>query len=339
MSIAVVCTNCSAKLNAPDSAAGKKVKCPKCQTSMIVPEPLPEEPAFEVVDEPEPAKKPKAKATVADDEEEEEKPRKNRVEAESEEEEKPRKKRQAERDEDDEERPKKKRKKQEESEGNSMMVRNIIGGVVLLVLLGVAGWVYYDKFGKKDPGGSRDTSPDTTPPNLTMPQNFPRPPGGQKITPVDPGGNVGNTPNNPNTLTSPAGFKVTFPGPYKVDQGLANKMKLDLGLDTTVYVCEGPGQKCAIAVFDLPPRANASEKKGHYEKILEVISMDLSPVSRRHVVAGGLNWEEVARKSDKGTVHNITRLLQTNTHVLVLATDGTFNDAIGKFFDSFELVK
>ena len=58
MSIAVVCPNCSAKLNAPDGAAGKKVKCPKCQTAMLVPEALPADPSLKWWSEPQPAKKP-----------------------------------------------------------------------------------------------------------------------------------------------------------------------------------------------------------------------------------------------------------------------------------------
>ncbi len=37
MPIPVVCGNCQTRLNAPDAAAGKKVKCPKCQTVMAVP--------------------------------------------------------------------------------------------------------------------------------------------------------------------------------------------------------------------------------------------------------------------------------------------------------------
>jgi hypothetical protein len=43
MPIAVLCPGCGAELNAPDSAAGKQVKCPRtgCGTLMIVPELLP----------------------------------------------------------------------------------------------------------------------------------------------------------------------------------------------------------------------------------------------------------------------------------------------------------
>ncbi|MBN9518901.1 hypothetical protein J0H58_10345 [bacterium] len=37
MPIPVVCANCQTRLNAPDAAAGKKVKCPKCQAVMAVP--------------------------------------------------------------------------------------------------------------------------------------------------------------------------------------------------------------------------------------------------------------------------------------------------------------
>ncbi len=48
MPIPVVCGNCQTRLNAPDAAAGRKVKCPKCQTVMAVPalaEPPPPPPA------------------------------------------------------------------------------------------------------------------------------------------------------------------------------------------------------------------------------------------------------------------------------------------------------
>ncbi|HSQ56736.1 MAG TPA: hypothetical protein VLM40_13425, partial [Gemmata sp.] len=117
MSIPVVCSECSARLNAPDSATGKKVKCPKCQTVLVVPTPRVEQAAFEVVED-EPAKKPTARPKVKTD-----------VMLEDDEDEKPRKKRAAvERDDEDEDdRP---RKKKKPAAGNPMMVRNIIGGGV-----------------------------------------------------------------------------------------------------------------------------------------------------------------------------------------------------------------
>ncbi len=51
MPIPVVCGSCSAKLMAPDAAAGKKVKCKNCQAVIAVPVPVAEEESdFEFVD-------------------------------------------------------------------------------------------------------------------------------------------------------------------------------------------------------------------------------------------------------------------------------------------------
>ncbi|MBY0512445.1 MAG: zinc-ribbon domain-containing protein [Gemmataceae bacterium] len=55
MSITVTCTGCAARIEAPDSAGGKKVKCRKCQAVTAVPSPMPATPApavFGVVEEP-----------------------------------------------------------------------------------------------------------------------------------------------------------------------------------------------------------------------------------------------------------------------------------------------
>ena len=52
MPIPVVCGSCAAKLVAPDAAAGKKVKCRKCQAVIAVPTPAvaEEESDFEFVE-------------------------------------------------------------------------------------------------------------------------------------------------------------------------------------------------------------------------------------------------------------------------------------------------
>lgn len=160
MSIAVVCPECSAKLNAPDSAAGKRVKCPKCQTGITVPAAVAEEAAFEeVVDEPAPQPKPRPKArAIADNDDDVEKPRKRRVEPEVED------------DDADDDRPRKKRKRAaDEDASGSRMTRNIIGGVVLLILLGVAGWVYYDKYGKPPREIIVERTPEAEAPAVFMP--------------------------------------------------------------------------------------------------------------------------------------------------------------------------
>src|SRR5678815_1216140 len=45
MRLQVVCSSCNAKLKAPDTAAGKKTKCPKCQAIISVPLDAPQAPA------------------------------------------------------------------------------------------------------------------------------------------------------------------------------------------------------------------------------------------------------------------------------------------------------
>jgi hypothetical protein len=44
MPIPVVCPSCATKLRAPDNMAGRKTKCPKCGTAVVVPSPAPEAP-------------------------------------------------------------------------------------------------------------------------------------------------------------------------------------------------------------------------------------------------------------------------------------------------------
>lgn len=52
MPIAIICGSCEAKLNAPDAAAGKRVKCPKCGVLLEIPKPEPEpSPDFEVIED------------------------------------------------------------------------------------------------------------------------------------------------------------------------------------------------------------------------------------------------------------------------------------------------
>src|SRR5438105_4634580 len=72
MPIVVTCTNCSARLKAPDNIAGKKIKCPKCATILLVPLPQDEpEPAEERVASERPAAPPpRPRPRLADESEE-----------------------------------------------------------------------------------------------------------------------------------------------------------------------------------------------------------------------------------------------------------------------------
>jgi hypothetical protein len=176
MSIAVVCSNCSAKLNAPDGAAGKKVKCPKCQSPIVVPDAV----QFEVVeDEPAPAKRPggkpaRVKAAI-EDEDDDDRPRKKRRTLEDD-------------DEEDDDRPrKKKRKKGGDEEGGVSMTRNIVMGVVLIILVAVAAYIFYDRSQKQKEADQQKSSSNaggnTTPRNdpgrnVPLPKRDPAPIGG-----------------------------------------------------------------------------------------------------------------------------------------------------------------
>lgn len=193
MSLTAVCPGCSAKVTAPDAAAGKKVRCPKCQAAVPVPSAAPEVDDFEVVDEApaKPKKKPavveddrddddrprKKKPAVVEDAEDEDRPRKKKrvvVEDADEDEDRPRKKRRDDQDEDDEEdddRPRKKKRRsrddddEDEEKAGVSMTRNIIMGTVLLILVGVAVFIFYGKYHEGDDGAKK------TEPRLVGPED------------------------------------------------------------------------------------------------------------------------------------------------------------------------
>ena len=56
MAITVRCPECGKRLQAPDSAAGKRAKCPNCSKVLVIPEPVYE--AEEFAEEPAPAPAP-----------------------------------------------------------------------------------------------------------------------------------------------------------------------------------------------------------------------------------------------------------------------------------------
>ncbi len=81
MPIVVVCP-CGAKLKAPDAAAGKRVKCPKCASALLVP--APEADYVEVEDDPSPAPTPaKRKPQLIEDDEDAPRPTKKATAARS----------------------------------------------------------------------------------------------------------------------------------------------------------------------------------------------------------------------------------------------------------------
>lgn len=164
MPISVLCPSCDAPVNAPDSAAGKRAKCPKCQELMILPggaEPEADEalaskrkPRVEVEDEEDRPRKP-SRRRDDDDEEDDEPPKRKssrRVVAEDDgDDERPtRKSRRRDDDEDDDdERPRRKGKSKKKA--GPPMGAMIGVGVVLLLL--IAGGLYFAFSGGGGSGG------------------------------------------------------------------------------------------------------------------------------------------------------------------------------------------
>ncbi len=139
MPIRVLCPSCSSTVNAPDSAAGKRAKCPKCQAVMLLPEAEPAEEEFDVVDEPVPPKRSRG--------DEDDRPvkktkssRKIVVEEEDEDEDdiRPKKKSRRREDDDEDDRPRKKGQKKKAGPPLGLLIG---GGVALLLLL--AGGTYF----------------------------------------------------------------------------------------------------------------------------------------------------------------------------------------------------
>lgn len=159
MPIPLICPGCSAKVTAPDSAVGKKVRCPKCQAA--VPVPAAEGEDFDVEDSA--PLKPKKKPVVVEDDEDDDRPRKKKPAAVEDEDEKPLKKKPVVVDEDDEDdRPRKKKKRWDDDEdsrprkkvkkagGLSMPV--VIGGMVAVAAVIVVVILLTTSKGGPQPG-------------------------------------------------------------------------------------------------------------------------------------------------------------------------------------------
>ena len=163
MPIVVNCPGCPTKLSAPESAAGKQIRCPKCGATAPVPNFVPAE-EVPVVDAKPLPPKPKPKPIVAEEEDE-----------------RPRKKAKASRDDDDDEdeddRPRKKKKRSREDDdydhdlprhkrgragskggggGGGKVAIIVIAG---LLLLGGVGFGIYMLVGKNSPFAKRAPVP------------------------------------------------------------------------------------------------------------------------------------------------------------------------------------
>jgi hypothetical protein len=150
MPIVVTCPGCPTKLSAPDHAAGKQIRCPKCGAAAPVPDFIPAEevPVVEAAIVP---PKPKPKPVQAEVDEDE--PPRKKATRRDDDDEPPRKKKKR-RYEDDDDDPPRRRRRSGGGGGGAMVAVIIVGGVLLLVGLGVGIYFLTSKGGplaKKTP--------------------------------------------------------------------------------------------------------------------------------------------------------------------------------------------
>lgn len=148
MPIVVNCPGCPTKLSAPDTAAGKQIRCPKCGATAPVPTFVPAE-EVPVVDA-KPVPKPKPKRAVADDDDDDDRPRKKAKSRrdDDDEDDRPRKKKRRADDDDDYPHDYARRRPRAKSGGGGK-VALIVGGVLLLLVL--VGLGVYFLTGKDSP--------------------------------------------------------------------------------------------------------------------------------------------------------------------------------------------
>ncbi len=182
MPVRVACPECESEFNASNASAGKKIKCPKCQASILAPV-VSDEEDFEVVEDPVPTAKVKSKAgkaekkpVIVEDEEDEEhdRPRKkSKVVAKDEE------------DDDEEEQPRKKKskKKKSKSKKQSSSPAKLIGTALALILaVGAIAFAVIRHTSRSNDTATKptqDSDPTPTPtPNPNQPKIV-----GQPVTP------------------------------------------------------------------------------------------------------------------------------------------------------------
>lgn len=340
MPIAVLCGNCNAKLNAPDAAAGKKVKCPKCATVLQIPAPEPE-PDFEVVDEPAPTPKAKPKApaipkpVLLDESEgmdEEDAPRppakkkKPVVLAEDD-------------DEDEAPTPKKKKGKKQPAAKSSSLPLLIGGGILGLALVGFL--VYW--FVLREPDVAK--APDTKPPGDP----------GTPIKPGDPGKQPGSSER---PATPPAGWKLVehpefsawFGDKGRIGNEYMDKSPLPQGfpypLGTRIVTLE-PGKTAdarPLAVFVVPlsadQKAKATTNLGDVIKELfarEFLGPNAAGVALKDATLDGKPGVEFSDTRRGNTLHFLGAIANERAYLLIAGGQNVTadDDAVKTFRGSF----
>ena len=347
MPITVVCPGCGTKLGAPDTAVGKRVRCPKpnCGTAVPVPAPVlaPTPAAFEAADEPPPAK-PKQSPAIDLDDEDEPKPKKVARTAEVDEDRPAKKKRRAEDEEDEEARPTKKRRRvtdedEDEDDRPRRRKKQKAGGIppvaiVAVVLVGLlvlagAGYGIYALTKKTD-----DTAGSS--------------------------GSSGSSGMNTPSVEKPKGKVPESWAEYKSDQ---DKFKMTMPKQVKKSNPKGNGNQYEAAdvgnwmlamvyVIDVPPGITPAQRKELEDNIFSAVQpKNNAKLDRRRVSYQGKMVDEIAmdipnnRKDVTADLkpRMIMRALPTETKIYLVCVaplkgPEQLND-VEAIFDTFQIIK
>lgn len=222
MSTVVACPGCATKLSAPDTAAGKQLRCPKCGAT--VPVPAATAPAPEPLPLPPP-------------DDEDEKPRTKKAKRADGEDQKPRtKKKRRDGGGDGGDDLTRKTSKAKKIGGAGIIIGVVAGGLLLLCLIGVGAWVFV---GKGSPLARRAA-----------------PPAGWKQYKYDAVGLTAYLPGDPLVTPVPVAGRVGPPGGGT--SGALDWSELQGAESVTLYMSAGDGVTVTVIVMrfrDGPPAA------------------------------------------------------------------------------------
>jgi hypothetical protein len=342
MPIAVACP-CGVKLKAPDAAAGRRVKCPKCGNPLSVPAPAPAADFEMVDDDPPPVAAPaKKKPKLVDDDAPptptrkppaaaKSKPKPVEVDDPVDEEdadEKPRKKAKARRDDDEggDEKPKKKgKKRKEEPKSKLPLILGIGGGVVgLLVIVGIVVAVMTGG----DGGQAKGTGGGTTP---TQPAAPPLPAGWSTFK------GDGFSVAVPDAIgfklqDQPPGGGGPGPKPPPGTKNYTNGVPPQQGQPINIYlVGVGPVPPEAKAAFDKSPQDGweALKKSGGGQALQD----------EKAIQVGGVEGRQFTLKA--GVVNGVVRVAVKGDKIYswgLMAPAGSSEDSpeVKPFFETFK---
>lgn len=349
MPIPISCPGCAARLNAPDGAAGKTVKCPRCKAAVAVPAPLPPDPGFEVVEDeppaPEPPKKKPVVAAVEDDAEDARPRKKPRADDAP-----PARKRPTRHDDDDDDdeddedddRPRRKRRAAANG-GSSKVLVAAVAGVLLLA----GGFAVYWFALREAPTETAGTGTGT-PPGPTDPKDPKNP-----TDPKDPKGESAksNVPIWAEFSSARFAFKTSFPwrtpgefplpGPFPaaVDSGETRSFTVARQLGGRFIDAAG------VSVLRFRRKTSEAERQkagDDYFKGIPIPPGGKRSEAKATTLAGRPAKEFVTESTEDGrAVRAHARLVVTETSIYVVTVRdvGGFTPAdVAKFFDGFELL-